>query len=315
MASEGREVAGAVPPTASGSLPEVPEAGPRGQRGSMWGSWGCWAQQGAPGAGLAPTEKQPMPAGAPGRGWRGRCCPRGAPSRWHDRAQGARGAGRRPTPPQLSPQEQNPLSPALWVVPAGSWGWGGQRGARLDDNGTSCAVPPQPPPLLRPTQGRQAGHRLTPAWASSAAHSHPQPQGGTSSCGQDPSLGRARRPGAWGCTLGPCPRPDVPGRLLRLREAPLHPSSSAREAASLGPRSGSCPPDAEPGAPRPGRVPPGTGVAAWAPPSTRPPPAARPASLPSPRSSSRPARRRSGRAPGAWRPGAVGGGAEGGSQP
>lgn len=124
-----------------------------------------------------------------------------------------------PTPPQLSPQEQNPLSLALWVVPApaGSWGWGGQRGARLDDNGTSCAVPPQPLPLLRPTQGRQAGHRLTPAWASSAAHSHPQPQRGTSSCGQDPSLGRARRPGVWGCTLGPCPRPDVPGRLLRLR--------------------------------------------------------------------------------------------------
>lgn len=121
-----------------------------------------------------------------------------------------------PTPPQMSPQEQNPLSSALWVVPARQLGGGTRReGARLSDNRSSCAVPP---PLIDPW-GRLAGHWLTPTPASSATHPRPKPQRGVSSRWRGPSLCELvgdRRPG----THRLCPWPDVQGRSPALQLPP-----------------------------------------------------------------------------------------------
>lgn len=91
----------------------------------MWETGG-WAQQGAP------TGGRPSPRGRPagptaGDGTWACCLPR-LPLQVAQETMSSPGYGaqqlRGPTPPQLSPQEQNPLSPALWVVPARQLGVG-----------------------------------------------------------------------------------------------------------------------------------------------------------------------------------------------
>lgn len=127
---------------------------------------------------------------------------------------GAQPGGPHPSPAE--PPGAEPLSPALWVVPARSWGWSGERGARLHDNGTSCAVLP---PRTHPGQaGWTLAHPCPPL---------PPPTPPLSLRGERPASGRSlplgepRRPGGRGAG----PTGPAPGQMFRAAppaQPPLH---------------------------------------------------------------------------------------------